>query len=130
MALIITGIAIGALTITARAHWDTSIYMREQTFAHWVAMNQAAELQLQKVAPELGSQKNQTDMLNTSWSIDTITTTTPNEYVRRIDIEVFQPNDPSGEPLAIVSLFLPTLDPSNLATSLQANAQANSGNAP
>lgn len=114
IALLIIAGALTMLVLTTQMSWRTESTLRDQTFAHWVAMNQVTVLQLQAIAPSLGTQKSTSEMLNVDWEVVTVTNETENDLIRRLEVQVFQRNIDPEDPLSIVTLFLPTIDPANI----------------
>lgn len=127
MALLVISIAIGSLIITAQTAWKTTGYNRDQTFGHWVAMNRVAELQLAGLAPSVGEKSSSETMVNADWEVVTITTDTADQLIRRIQIEVFNRQADPDDPVAVSTLFLPTVDPSNISA-LTGGLNDNAGN--
>lgn len=105
MALAVVAIALGALLGSAGAQTRGAAALQERVFAHWVAMNQAAELQLQPSPPPVGSSQGQAAMggRDWRWRIQIEATADPN--VDRVRIEVRADNDDT-QPITTLISFL------------------------
>jgi general secretion pathway protein I len=88
VAMTILAIAMGAVIKTAAQHTSNSAYLRDRTIAHWVAMNKLAELRISKAFPPKGEEKGSIPMANKDWYWVIKVTETPEETIRRVDIEV------------------------------------------
>lgn len=66
-------------------------YLRDQTFAHYVALNKIAELQLLSEWPALGSEHGTDHLAGQDWQWTTIVSITPDEAMRRLEVEVRYP---------------------------------------
>jgi general secretion pathway protein I len=63
-------------------------YLRDRTFAHWVAMNKAAELQLAGQWPAQGQEQGEVELANRAWRWSAVFKETPDPDVRRVAISV------------------------------------------
>ncbi|MFW2373974.1 MAG: type II secretion system minor pseudopilin GspI [Gammaproteobacteria bacterium] len=67
VALAIIAIALGALIKASGSHTASVAYLKQKSIAHWVAMNEIAELQIKKTWPGKGEKKGSTEMAGHEW---------------------------------------------------------------
>ena len=86
LAIVAIGMAavMGALTSSA----NTISYLRDKTFAQWVALNQIANLRLSGQQPPTGNSDGDTDFAGRSWHWRQEVVATQIPGVERIDISV------------------------------------------
>jgi general secretion pathway protein I len=75
---------MGALTSSA----STAAYLRDKTFAQWVALNQIANLRLSGQQPPTGKSDGDTDFAGRTWHWHQEVVTTELPGVERIDVSV------------------------------------------
>jgi general secretion pathway protein I len=90
---ILVALAVVAIALTAAVQAAARIsadgaYLRDQTLAHWVAMNKLAELQLDAVWPAPGQQRGVYSLGARDWYVTLRVSATPDADVRRVDIGV------------------------------------------
>ena len=118
VALLVLALSLGAVIQTAADYTQNQVYLRDRTFAEWVARNQLATTLLEgllvKRWPSIGQQKGEvefpassTEVGGREWRWVMQVTQTPDEDLRRLDIEVFPLNaDDDQPPLARLSGFM------------------------
>lgn len=86
LAIVVLGMAavMGALTSSA----DTLVYLRDKTFAQWVALNQIATLRLSGLQPPTGTSDGDTDFAGRRWHWRQEVIETEIPGARRIDVSV------------------------------------------
>ncbi len=86
LAIVAIGMAavMGALTSSA----NTISYLRDKTFAQWVALNQIANLRLSGQQPPIGNSNGDTDFAGRSWHWRQEVVATQVPGVERIDVSV------------------------------------------
>ena len=86
LAIVAIGMAavMGALTSSA----GTTSYLRDKTFAQWVALNRIANLRLSGQQPQTGNSDGDTDFAGRSWHWHQEVVTTEVPGVERIDVSV------------------------------------------
>jgi general secretion pathway protein I len=86
LAIVVVGMAavMGALTSSA----STAAYLRDKTFAQWVALNQIANLRLSGQQPPTGKSDGNTDFAGRTWHWHQEVVTTELPGVERIDVSV------------------------------------------
>ena len=94
LAIVAIGMAavLGALTSSA----DTVSYLRDKTFAQWVALNRIANLRLSGQMTPVGNSDGDTDFAGRSWHWRQEVTATEVPGVVRIDVKV-RPKDVKAE---------------------------------
>lgn len=92
MALIFIALPLAAITQTITGYVGDAAYLKEKTFAHWVAMNKLTELQVLRAWPSNSSKHDgETLMAEQSWNWQYRVSETPEEDMRRVDIDVYAP---------------------------------------
>jgi general secretion pathway protein I len=105
VALAILTIAL-ASTIKVVANQSLNAeYLRDKTFAHWVAMNQIAELHVKREWPPIGKKEGTEEMGLHEWHWQRIIMDTPDVRVRRLQINVFRDRD-DVSPITQLTSFL------------------------
>lgn len=82
--------AITAVTLlnAQRTQITTSQHLEEKTYAHWVALNYLAEMQLTGRFPDVGEMESQSEMAGRVWLINTKVQATPTPNVRLLVVSV------------------------------------------
>jgi general secretion pathway protein I len=106
VALAVLALTMGAIIKAVGDYTGNQAYLRDRTFAVWVARNVLAEQQLQDAWPGVGEIKGTSEMGGREWSWLATVTQTEEEELRRLDIEVHMVDDEDAEPLAVLSGFL------------------------
>jgi general secretion pathway protein I len=99
VAVMILAIALGSAIKSIGQSTQNVAYLRDKTFAHWVAMNRAAELQSLKQWPSLGGDRGTEEMANHEWYWRFNVVESGIDSVRRVEIEVRR-NSNDKQPLA------------------------------
>lgn len=68
--------------------------LREQTLAHWVAMNQVTEMRVSADWPDLGSDSGEVEFADTEWRWEANVSETEVEALRRVDVTVSYATEP------------------------------------
>jgi general secretion pathway protein I len=103
--MMVIAIALAAIIKTTGSGAANAAYLRDKTFAHWVAMNQMAELQLAQTFPSLGKKSGEEEMANRTWYWSREVKTTPDKDIRRVEISVRLENDKDAAALTSVTGF-------------------------
>jgi general secretion pathway protein I len=106
VALAILAIALGALLKTGASNTANAVYLRDKTIAHFVAMNQVTEIQLDTGWAGVGTRRGKAEMAGREWQWTARVSETFDENVRRVDVEV-RAEDERDAPLDTVTAFLP-----------------------
>ncbi len=105
VATTIIAVALGAIIKSTGAGTANLTYLRDKTFAHWVAMNQMAQLQARGKYPALGKKSGKEEMANRDWYWRTEVKETPDKDVRRVEISVSQQRRKDAPVIALVTGF-------------------------
>ena len=108
---VVVAIAIVALGMMAvfRVVHDTvnnSAYLRDRTFATWIADNRLAELRLGAEMPSVDQTEGDVEFASQLWRWQVTVSQTPVSDLRRIDVRVRRAADDEGAFLAEVSGFV------------------------
>lgn len=106
VALAVLALALAAAVSASAAYVGNQAYLQERTMAHWVARNVLIELQLERQWPGVGKREDIARMSDRDWSWRATIAETPEQDMRRVDIEVWFGEEDKGEPLAGISGFL------------------------
>jgi general secretion pathway protein I len=105
VALAVLTIALAAI-IKATANQSINAgYLRDKTLAHWVAMNQIADQQLNQTWPSPGKADGSEEMGLHLWYWQRIITSTPDDRVRRIQVNVFREENDESPITQLVSFL-------------------------
>ncbi len=62
--------------------------LESKTFAHWVALNSYAEMEMLRTLPEIGTESDKQEMAGAEWKVTREVYGTPVNTVRRVSVEV------------------------------------------
>lgn len=97
VALSVLAIALAAIIQSVSTNSAHAGYLREKTLAHWVAMNQVAEIQSMNKYPATGTKRGTEEMAGHEWHWQTSVVDSGVENVRRVEVEVrLNKNDKSS----------------------------------
>lgn len=125
VALVVFAIAALSLLSAQNSQISTDQHLEEKTLAHWVALNQLADMRLQKAFPEVGQGETTVKMAGRSWLVSSKVQATPSANVRLLIISVAPKsnNDKDSE-------FGKKPDPVTVVTGFLPRAQSNAGTTP
>ncbi len=104
VALAVLDIAMGAIISVATQSANTVGYLRDQTFAGWVALNKINELLLDPEAwPERGGRKGNSELANRTWFWETRFQKTSDADLIALEI-VVRPRE-GGSVLSVLTAF-------------------------
>jgi general secretion pathway protein I len=96
IALTVLALSLGAVINAAGKYTVNQAYLRDRTFAEWVARNQLVTAQLEGQWPSIGQKKGEAELPQggaeaggREWRWVMQVTQTPEEDLRRLDIEVY-----------------------------------------
>lgn len=118
VATAVFAIAALALLNAQNSQVTTDQRLEEKTFAHWVALNQLADMRLQHAFPDVGEGETTASMAGRDWLVTTKTQGTPSQNVRLVTLSVALKSKEFGEklpPVSVVTGFLPRPVSSNAA---------------
>jgi general secretion pathway protein I len=125
IAMVIFAIAALALLNAQNSQITTDQHLRDKTIAHWVALNQLAEMRLQKRFPDVGESTDTASMGNAEWQLTIKVQATPTGNVRLVIISVAPKSDTLGDkadPVTVVTGFLPRAQDTNSSAQAKSNA--------
>jgi len=67
VALTIIAIALASLIKASGGHTNSAAYLKSKTLAHYVAMNEVTQLQIENAWPDLGTTRKSTEMAGVEW---------------------------------------------------------------
>lgn len=105
-ALIIVSLGMLGVIQAVSQTASNSVYLRDKTLAHWIAMNQLTEVRLARQAPEIDESSDEVDYAGRRWRWTMEVSETPVESLRRIDVRVsLADGDDDGSALARLTGF-------------------------
>jgi general secretion pathway protein I len=90
VATAIIAVTLGAIIRATGLGAANETYLRDKTFAHWVAMNRMAEIESSRTYPPLGRKTGKEEMADREWYWTTEVKNTPDEDMRRVEIRIRQ----------------------------------------
>ena len=84
----VIAIALAAVIRSTGLNVANAAYLRDKTFAHWVAMNQMAELQIERAYPPIGKKSGREEMAGRDWFWTREVKQSPDKDIRRVEIRV------------------------------------------
>lgn len=89
VALTIIAISLGAIMNASGNQANQTAYLKHKTLAHWVAMNEMAQLELEEEWPSVGEKKGSSNMANAEWFWLRTTKKTQDDNARQVEFQVF-----------------------------------------
>jgi general secretion pathway protein I len=105
VALAIVTIALVGLVRTGAQATDTTAYLERRTFAHWVAMNQFAQLQAAGLRLRKGRTQGTDEMAGLKWRWQRTVKATPDPLLVQVEFVVGREDEPQ---LAVLTGYLPS----------------------
>lgn len=106
VAVAVLGLAMGAVLASSSQYANNAIYLRDKTFASWVAHNQLNEWHLQEEWPKTGTREGSSEMAGRDWYWTAEISKTPDPRIRRVDLSVSLEEGDDAPSLLTVSAFL------------------------
>lgn len=109
VAMAVLSLSLAAISKAAAGFIVNQAYLRDRTYAQWVAHNRLAEVLLSRRWPSIGQQKDQVEYPKgeREWRWVMQVTQTGEEDLRRLDIEIFPlEGEDDDAPLATLSGFM------------------------
>ncbi len=106
VALAIIAIALSAAIGTASRTTEIEIYLKQKTFAEWVAMNKVVEMRARHDWPSIGRSNGTAEMGDINWKWTVEVKNTPDQTVRRLEISVQPETQRDEAATAMVVAFL------------------------
>jgi general secretion pathway protein I len=101
-------IALGMMAVF-RVVQDTvnnATYLRDRSFATWIADNRLVEMRLATALPSVDITSGEVEFANQNWRWTATVSQTPVDNLRRIDVRVRRASDPDDRVLGQVSGFV------------------------
>lgn len=89
VALTIIAISLGAIMSASGNQAHQTAYLKQKTLAHWVAMNEMTQLQLNGEFPGEGDTKGSSQMVNMEWFWLRTVKKTEDDDARQVEFQVF-----------------------------------------
>lgn len=90
VALTIIAIALASLIKASGGHTRSAAYLKSKTLAHYVALNEISQLQIEKAWPDLGSTHKSTEMAGVDWYWSREVEKTEVETIRSLKFTIYQ----------------------------------------
>ena len=105
VATTVIAIALAAIIRLTAMSSTNLAHLRDKTFAHWVAMNQMAELQASDTYPPIGRSSGDEEMAGREWYWTMEVKNTPDKDMRRVQIQVSQEKRRDAPSLTVLTGF-------------------------
>ena len=105
VATTVIAIALAAIIRLSAMSSSNLAHLRDKTFAHWVAMNQMAELQASDSYPAIGRSSGEEEMAGREWYWTMEVQKTPDKDLRRVEIKVRLEEDRDAPSLTVLTGF-------------------------
>lgn len=105
VALAVIAFSLAAAASAVSGNASNASGLQQRTYAHWVAMNKMAELQIDKAWPAIRTTKGSSLMARHEWFWAVQVSQTPNQSIRRVDVMV-RPAEDDESPLVTLTGFL------------------------
>jgi general secretion pathway protein I len=109
VALFVVALGMGALMATMTSAADTTMRLREKSFAEWVALNRISEVRLRGTPPGIGRSSGDVDFAGEKWRWTQEVLDPGIAGIRRIDVSVARAVKDGGrepETIAMATGFL------------------------
>ncbi len=93
IALTIIALSLGALISTTGSQASSAGYLKQKTIAHWIAMNEITQLQIENAFPGKGDTDGSTAMAGTEWYWTRTIKETEDEDSRQVEFVIYQDED-------------------------------------
>lgn len=108
VALAVIAIAMAAIIKTTGAGAANTAYLRDKTLAHWVAMNQLAEMRIAEEPPSTGRKDGQQELAGRKWFWFAEIEKTADRDIRRVELSVHLEDDRRSPAVTVLTGFLGT----------------------
>lgn len=107
VALVVATLGILAVTSTVISAGRNTNALREESLAHWIAMNVASELRLAEQWPDIGDRDGDVEFAGSEWRWSAKTSSTDVEGLRRVEISVAYAETPDDRVADVVAFVSP-----------------------
>lgn len=105
IALAFLALAMSAIIATVGVSIRDAAELQDETFAHWVAMNELTTLRLAPAWPALGTQTGNAEMAGQKWNWQAAVSTTQDPDLLRVDIDVSNAVSPGTVSASLVGFI-------------------------
>ncbi len=106
VALAVVAVALAAAVRLGAANVANAAYLRDKSFAEWVALNRVSALQLASAWPAVGEEEGRSPMGERKWRWRTRVEGTFDADVHRVLVSVWEGRR-EGDPLVTLTAYLP-----------------------
>ena len=107
VALAVVALALGAIIRVSGLFTGNAAYLKQRTFAQWIAENKAVEYQVLEKFPRPGRDEGRVEFADHEWRWQVKISATDDARLRRLDIRVaLGDTDPEDEPIATLVAFV------------------------
>ena len=93
IALTIIALSLGALISTTGSQANSAGYLKQKTIAHWIAMNEITQLQIENAFPGKGDTDGSSLMAGTEWYWTRTIKETEDEDSRQVEFRIYRDED-------------------------------------
>lgn len=116
VALTVIALALGSIIKVVGSGAANASYLRDKTFAHWIAANRLAQMQTKiNPWPSKGGDEGTAEMAGREWFWTSEVLDTPNPEIRKVNIMVRMEDDEDVSPVSTLTGFF-TKPPSNTSS--------------
>ena len=105
VSLAVLAIALSALVKSSGENTTNMEYLRDKTFAHWVAMNKATELRVNQTWASTGNSNGSAEMASREWHWTMKVEATPDKAIRKYFLEI-RKDSHEDNPIARLTGFM------------------------
>lgn len=106
VAMAIVAISLGAIIKVSGSYTGNAGYLKQRTFAQWVAENLATEYRLKGEFPAVGRREGVTTLADAQWRWQIRISNTDDKRIRRLDIDVSLDEADPDAPLSTLIAFV------------------------
>jgi general secretion pathway protein I len=106
VAMAIVAISMGAIMKVSGNYVSNAGYLKQRTFAQWVAENLATEYRLKGEFPAVGRKQGVVTMMDRQWRWQIKVTNTDDNRIRRLDIGVSLDGADTDTPISTLIAFV------------------------
>lgn len=106
VALVILAVGMSALVKAAGSNTVNAAYLKNKTFAQWIAVNKANEIRIQHKWPATGTQTGRIFYADVEWFWKIKTSNTQDKDIRRIEVSVQLETERESDPLVNLAAFI------------------------
>ncbi len=112
IALTIISLSLGALISTSGSQAISAGYLKQKTIAHWVAMNEITQLQIEQAFPGKGDTRGSTEMAGIEWYWTRTVKETEDEDSRQVELKIYLDEDRESSLTRLIGYLSRPVEPS------------------